>query len=79
MGVIVTKREKIELELNAMKKSGCWSVSDISAFIIDDRKRIVAPIEAYREIVGTSGDMWPQFECDIAIEQTLTNAGVSNE
>lgn len=48
----------------------------IADFIIADRRRIVSPIVAYKNLCGESGFKWPEGMCDIAIEESIKLAAL---
>lgn len=56
--------------------SWCVYGEDLADFIIEDRKKIVEPIIAYRLSVIEIDQSWGTRKSDIAINQTLKNAGV---
>ncbi len=76
-GNVQNEREKLleKLQLLNIKNGGLISLSVLADFILADRKRIVEPLVKHKEI--QSRDEWRESDVNIAIDESLKNAGVT--
>lgn len=65
--------------LSAPDCCNCNYVEDIADFVLNDRKRICAPIYAYKLSVIETDQSWGLRKSDRAINETLILAGINKE
>lgn len=69
------ERMRIHRDLMKINRKGPYYVADIIDFIIEDRKRVVDPLVK----LGDRGGISYIGEMEMAINQTLENAGMEGE